>query len=160
MATHGEGIDLASLFQSVTGQLQNKKTELNKADQYNHDHGDNMVDTFSLITQAMKEKPGASPADQLAYASQILKQKQSGSSQLYANGLAQAAEQFKGQKQITSNNAVSLIQILLGGGKAPAKEQRQSTDSGSKLGSLFGGGKAAWAKSDSGSGEKAADKPA
>ena len=63
MATQGKGIDLASLFQSVTGQLQNKKDELNEADQYNHDHGDNMVDTFEVITQAMKEKKNASPSE-------------------------------------------------------------------------------------------------
>jgi hypothetical protein len=160
MANQGDGIDLFTLFQGVMGQLQNNKDQLNKADEYNHDHGDNMVDTFTTITQAIKEKQGANPADQLAYASQILKQKQSGSSQLYANGLSQAAQQFQGQKQVTPNNAMTLIQSLLGGGQEPVKQQQQQTGGlGGILGSIFSGGKAAWDKPGD-SGKASADKPA
>ena len=73
-----KSIDLASLFQSVTGTLAKNKKKLNAADEENHDHGDNMVDTFEVITQAMKEKANADPADQLAYASQLLRQRKSG----------------------------------------------------------------------------------
>jgi hypothetical protein len=159
MANQGKGIDLFTLFQGVMGQLQNNKDELNRADDYNHDHGDNMVDTFYMITQAMKEKQGASPAEQLAYASQVLKEKQSGSSRLYADGLSQAAQQFQGQKQVTSNNAMTLIQSLLGGGQAPVKEQQQAGGLGGILGSIFGGGKAAWDQPASG-GKPAGEKPA
>jgi len=32
---------------------------LNSADDYNHNHGDNMVQTFDMITRAMKEKKKA-----------------------------------------------------------------------------------------------------
>jgi hypothetical protein len=160
MANQGKENDLFTIFQSVMGQLQNNKDELNKADEYNHDHGDNMVDTFNIITQAMKEKQGASPADQLAYASQILKGKQSGSSQLYANGLSQAAQQFQGQNQVTPNNAMTLIQSLLGGGQEPAKQQQQKSGGlGDVLGSIFGSGKAAWDKPASGE-KPASEKPA
>ena len=56
------GIDLANLFQSVTGTLSQNRATLNEADTQNHDHGDNMVDTFEVITRAMKEKKGADPA--------------------------------------------------------------------------------------------------
>jgi hypothetical protein len=171
MSNQGSGIDLFTLFQGVMGQLQDKKDALNKADEYNHDHGDNMVDTFQTITQAMREKQGASPADQLAYASQILKEKQSGSSQLYANGLAQAAQQFQGQNQVTSNNMMILIKSLMGGGQEPVKQQQQKAGGlGDLLGSMFGGGKAAWDRPVSGekpasekpvsSGKAAWDKPA
>jgi hypothetical protein len=130
-------IDLVNLFQKVTGTLTNNKETLNKADTTNNNHGDNMVDTFKMITQAMKEKQGSNPAEQLAYASQVLRQGQSGSSQLYANGLSQAAQQFQGQNQVTPNNAMTLIQTLLGGGQAPV--QQQSGGLGGLLGSLLGG---------------------
>ena len=130
-------IDLGNLFQTVTGTLSTNRESLNEADTNNHDHGDNMVETFEVITQAMKEKQGADPADQLAYASELLKQRNSGSAQVYAKGLSQASQEFQG-KQVTSDNVMTLIQTLLGGGKAPGQQQ-QSGDLGDILGSLLGG---------------------
>jgi len=133
-------IDLASLFQKVTGTLKKNKETLNDADTQNHDHGDNMVDTFEVITQAMREKQGADPADQLAYASELLRQRKSGSAQAYAQGLSRASNEFQGQ-QVTPNNAMMLVQSLLGGGQAPAAEQpQQGGGIGNMLGSLLGGG--------------------
>lgn len=131
-------IDLGKLFQSVTGTLAQNKESLNEADTTNHDHGDNMVNTFEVITRAMKEKKGAEPADQLAYAAEILRQQKSGSAQLYAKGLDQASNQFQGQ-QVTSDNAMTLIQTLLGGGQAPVQQQQQDSGLGGILGSLLGG---------------------
>jgi len=132
-------LDLAQLFQTVTGTLSDNRQQLNDADDGNHDHGDNMVDTFEVITQAMKQKKGADPADQLEYAAQMLRQRKSGSSQLYAKGLEQASQEFQGQ-QVTPANAMTLIQSLLGGGQAP-QPQQQSQDGGigGVLGSLLGG---------------------
>ncbi len=99
-----------------------------------------MVKIFEVITKAMKEKKGASAADQLAYASEILKGKsQSGSAKLYTSGLAQAAKQFKG-KEITAGNAMTLIQSLLGGGNAPAEPAAADNPLGSLLSGLVGGG--------------------
>jgi hypothetical protein len=138
MSIQPGNIDLGTLFQTVTGTLAKNKESLNQADTNNHDHGDNMVETFEVITQAMKEKQGADPADQLAYASEILRQRKSGSAQLYAKGLSQASEQFQGQ-QVTSGNAMTLIQTLLGGGEAPVQQQ-QGDGLGNLLGSLLGGG--------------------
>jgi len=139
MSKQSGNIDLAALFQSVTGTLAKNKESLNEADTSNHDHGDNMVDTFEVITQAMKEKKGADPADQLAYAAEILRQRKSGSAQLYAKGLSQASEQFQGQ-QVNSGNAMTLIQTLLGGGQAPVQQQQQQSGGvGGLLGSLLGG---------------------
>jgi len=134
-------IDLASLFQSVTGTLQKNKKQLNAADEENHDHGDNMVDTFEVITQAMKEKANADPADQLAYASQLLRQKKSGSAQVYASGLEEASREFQG-KQVNQGNAMSLIQALMGGGQPAQQVQQQQSGGGlgGLLGSLLGGG--------------------
>ena len=131
-----KSIDLGSLFQAVTGTLQKNKKKLNAADEENHDHGDNMVDTFEVITQAMKEKANADPADQLAYASQLLRQRKSGSAQVYANGLAEASKEFQGQ-QVTQGNAMNLIQALMGGGQPT--QQVQPQQSGGGLGGLLGG---------------------
>ena len=137
MANQSKSLDLAQLFQTVTGTLSDNRQQLNDADDSNHDHGDNMVDTFEVITQAMREKKGAEPADQLEYAAQMLRQRKSGSSQLYAKGLQQASQEFQGQ-QVTPANAMTLIQTLLGGGQAP-QTQSKAGDIGNVLGSLLGG---------------------
>lgn len=50
MYNQGSPIDLLKMFQGVTWQLQKNKESLNQADEYNHDHGDNMVETFEVIT--------------------------------------------------------------------------------------------------------------
>lgn len=114
-------IDLGKLFQTVTGTLVKNKESLNNADTNNHDHGDNMVNTFELITRAMQEKKDANPTEQMSYAAEILRQQKSGSAQLYAKGLSQASQQFQGQ-QVTSDNAITLIQTLLGVGEAPVQQ--------------------------------------
>jgi hypothetical protein len=140
MSNQAGNIDLGKLFQTVTGTLAKNKESLNEADTTNHDHGDNMVNTFEVITRAMKEKQGADPADQLAYAAELLRQQKSGSAQLYAKGLSQASQEFQGQ-QVTSGNAMTLIQALLGGGQAPVQQQQQQDGGlGNVLGSLLGGG--------------------
>lgn len=141
MAT--QKIDLAQLFGTVATALAQNQSSLNEADTYNHDHGDNMVEIFEVITQAMKEKSTASPADQLAYASQLLRAKsQSGSAKLYAEGLTDASAKFQGKKSITPNSAMTLIQALMGTQKkvpASAIPSTSAESGGDLLGSLFGG---------------------
>ena len=121
MSNPSSPIDLGKLFQTVTGTLAQNKDNLNNADTKNHDHGDNMVNTFQLITRAMNEKKEANPADRFAYAAEILRGQKSGSAQLYAKGLSQASQQFQGQ-QVTSDNAVTLISTLLGVGETPVQQ--------------------------------------
>ena len=136
-----QNIDLAKLFGSVAKTMVQNQSSLNKADTYNHDHGDNMVQIFEVITQAMKDKKDASPADQLEYASQILRQKsQSGSAKLYAEGLAEAATEFTGKKSITTDTAMTLVKTLLGAQGAVAATNTQAQGgAGDLLGSLLGG---------------------
>jgi hypothetical protein len=121
MSNPSSPIDLGKLFQSVIGTLNENKESLNKADTNNHDHGDNMVNTFELISRAMKDKQGTDPAGQLAYAAEVLSQQKSGSAQLYAKGLSQASQQFTG-KQINSDNVMTLIPTLLGVGEAQVRQ--------------------------------------
>jgi hypothetical protein len=80
----------------------------------------------------------------LTQASQYLAQHgTSGSAQIYSQGLAQAAQQFQGQSTVTPENAMTLIQSLLGGGQQAAPQAGSDL-----LGTLLGGGQAASQGSD------------
>ncbi len=131
-------IDLSSLFGQVTKSLKKSQTSLNQADTYNHDHGDHMVEIFDVITQAMKERKNAEPADQLEYAAQILRKKTtSGSGTVYANGLEQAAKQVLG-KELNLGTILSIIQTLMGSSQ-PSGQAGNSDLLGSLLGQVLGG---------------------
>ncbi len=131
-------LDLLSIFNQVSNTLKTNQNALNQADEYNHDHGDNMVQIFEVITAAMKTKKNADPADQLEYAAQLLRQKSSsGSAQTYAKGLTQASKQISG-KSIDMNTILPLLQTLLSGGET--KTTAKSSDGLSDiLGPLLGG---------------------
>jgi hypothetical protein len=127
-------LDLSALFNVAAQTLSANQASLNQADTENQNHGDNMVQVFNAISQVMANQQGASPSQQLSSASQYLAQNgTSGSAQAYSQGLAQAAQQFQGQQAVTPDNAMLLVQSLLGGGQqAPAQ-------GGDLLGSLLGG---------------------
>ena len=130
------GMDLSGLFGVAAQALAANQQSLNRADVQNGNHGDNMVQMFNMLTQVTGEQKGAPPAQQLSHASKYLSQHgTSGSSKVYAQGLAQAAQQLQGQKSLNQDNAMMLIQSLLAGGQAPAR-QGGGAD---LLGSLLGG---------------------
>jgi hypothetical protein len=131
------GTDLSALFSVAAKTLAANQSTLNQADAENQNHGDNMVEAFRMISQAMASQRGAAPSEQLQYASEYLSQNaNSGSAHVYAQGLALAAQQFQGQKAVTPDNAMLLLQSLLGGG------QQDSPQAGTDpLGSLLGGQK-------------------
>jgi hypothetical protein len=145
--------DLSKLFSAVTRTLQENQSTLNSADEFNHNHGDNMVETFQTITKAVRERKASPPSEQLAYASQQLNQKaQSGSAKLYTQGLEQASARFQGQKGITADNALQLVQALMGGQSSGGQTQAPSAGSGMSdlLDSLVGGQSSAAQPSSSG----------
>lgn len=128
------GADMSALFGAAAKALAANKASLNQADAENHNHGDNMAQVFNMISQVMASQQGASPAQQLNHASKYLAENgTSGSAHLYSQGLAQAARQFKGQQAVTPDNAMMLIQSLLGDGQS-AKPQGADL-----LGALLGG---------------------
>lgn len=132
-------INLLDLFSSATSALNQSKEQLNQADEYNHDHGSNMVQIFNLITNAIGQKKNEPPSNQLQYAGQVLQQNTtSGSGNLYSQALQTAAQQFKGQ-DIGEGNIVSLIQTLLAGGQQPKPMTAPASSGGDVLGSLLGG---------------------
>ena len=127
--------DLSTLFSTAAKTLAANRSTLNQADLENQNHGDNMVQAFKLISKAMASQRNAPPSQQLRYASEYLGQNaNSGSAQVYAQGLAQAARQFEGQQAISPDNALLLLQALLGGGQQPPAQ-----GSADLLGSLLGG---------------------
>jgi hypothetical protein len=131
------GTDLSALFNVAAQALAANQSSLNEADSLNQNHGDNMVQVFNMISQAMASQQGASPSAQLQHASEYLAQNTtSGSGQLYAQGLSQAAQQFQGQSAVTPDNAMQLIQSLLGGGQPQASA---ASSSAGLLGALLGG---------------------
>jgi len=147
------GTDLSALFSVAARALAANQSSLNQADTENQNHGDNMVQTFNMIAQSMAPERGKAPSRQLQQASQYLAgHAQSGSGQVYAQGLAQAAQQLQGQKAVTPDNAMLLIQSLLGGGQQSASQsgadllgslmgsqQPSSQTGGDLLGTLMGG---------------------
>lgn len=130
-----QNVELLPLFSAVTKALRQNKEAINEQDSYNHDHGTNMVKTFSTVTKVLKENQGLNPSDALAQAAHVLQTKtNSGSSQLYAQGLQQAANQVQG-KNINPQVAMQLLQTILGGGQTGT-----AASAGSSLGnSLLGG---------------------
>jgi len=139
-------VDLARLFSAATQALQGEKDALNEADSFNHDHGTNMLESFKIITQAVEEKQGDSPSEQLAYASQKLDQSAaSGSARRYSQGLARAAARLQGQTTLTGENALGLVQALLSAGEAEAPaelEVKGKSSGGSSLDTLLAAGSA------------------
>ncbi|MCW5875449.1 MAG: hypothetical protein KIS85_01085 [Anaerolineales bacterium] len=135
-------IDLLDLFGVAAQAIQQNRTQLNKADTYNGNHGDNMAEIMEVVQQAMREKKNADVPSQLEYAAQLVRQKSnSGSANVLAGGLAQAAQQFLGgQTQNKSKGsgipmdlALSLLMTILNGGN-----KSQSSGSQDLVGSLLG----------------------
>ena len=134
------GIDLGQLFGAAAQALTASQGTLNQADTANGAHGDHMVQTFQLITQAIGATQGKPPAEQLATASKMLADHAttSGSAKIYAQGLSQAAQQYQGQKTITPDMAAGLVQTLLGGMQQSSGSAAQPAAGGDLLGQLLG----------------------
>ena len=107
--------DLSDLFGVALQAMTANRQEINALDGHNGNHGDNMVENLRLITDSLQEKSSQTPAEALGYASQRLQsQGHGGTSQYYARGLSQAAEQIQGRSSLDGNDVTSLLQVLLG----------------------------------------------
>jgi hypothetical protein len=107
--------DLSNLFGAALEAMAVNRQEINDLDGYNGNHGDNMVENLRLITESLQEKSSQTPAEALGYASQRLQSDgRGGTSQYYARGLGQAAEQMQGRPSLDGNDVMSLVQMLLG----------------------------------------------
>lgn len=109
-----EEFNLSNVFEQVTKVLATNRQQLDDADDFNHNHGSNMVHTFNLIRQAVASKEAQPVSDQLAFASKVLKEQSTGSTaQIYADGLAKASQEFSG-KDFTASTAGTLINSMMG----------------------------------------------
>jgi hypothetical protein len=107
--------NLSELFDAALQAMAAHRQEINALDGYNGNHGDNMVENVRLITEALQARRSRPPAEALRYAGQRLQsQGHGGTSQYYARGLSQAAEQLQGRSSLDRNDVVSLVQSLLG----------------------------------------------
>ncbi len=130
--------DLSDLFNVALQAMTANRQDINALDGYNGNHGDNMVENLRLITDALQAKSSQPPAEALQYASQQLQsQGRGGTSQYYAAGLSQAADQFQGRSTLDSGDLMSMVQSLLGA--IPAQGHPQQTSVGdSVLGEILG----------------------
>ena len=130
-------LDLTSLFRAVTRTLKENQASLNEADDLNHNHGDNMVQTFSTISRSVAKNRELPVSEQLLSASEILKRRsKSGSGQIYAQGLERASKQFQG-KDLNADTVGALINAMMGGG-VDGTADIQAGGSGDLLGGLLG----------------------
>ncbi|NLC13572.1 MAG: dihydroxyacetone kinase subunit L [Chloroflexi bacterium] len=111
-----EELNLSTVFKEITKVLATNRQQLDDADEYNHNHGSNMVHTFNLIQQAVASKETEPASEQLAFASKILADQSTGSTaQIYAEGLAKASQEFVG-KDFNASTAGTLINSMMGMG--------------------------------------------
>lgn len=114
-------LDLAKVFQAVSDNLWDERKALNEADHYNHDHGDHMVEIFEVIAGALENTSGENLSQGFSKASEVLSGQESGSAEVYARGLSQAADHFQ-DREFDASQVLPLLMALLGGGKADLKE--------------------------------------
>ncbi len=114
-AAQPAGFGLSDLFGRALQAVTENRQTINQLDGQNGNHGDNMVENLRVIMEALQSQQAQPPARALSYASTVLKsQGRGGTSQYYARGLEQAAQQLQGQSSLDSNGVMTLVQSLLG----------------------------------------------
>lgn len=108
-------VDLAGLFAAAQEAIVSHRQEINELDGYNGNHGDNMVQNMQMIVDSLQQGRDQPPATALEQASQRLRSAgRGGTSQYYAQGLGQAAQQLQGRSDINADDALAMVQSLLG----------------------------------------------
>jgi phosphoenolpyruvate---glycerone phosphotransferase subunit DhaL len=116
-------VDISTILQSVASQLQQNQSQLNAVDN-SGTHGQRIADAFAAAASAAQNAGTNDAGQQLLKAAQAMQQQGQGkAASFYAQGLAHAAEQFKGQSGISTNDLAPFLQSFLGGVKKnnPAK---------------------------------------
>jgi hypothetical protein len=125
-------LDLESLFDTTLEAVQAHRQEINDLDEYNHNHGNNMVENMRIIADAVSNQGGKPPSETLRRASQALEARgMGGTSQYYATGLNQAAERLQGHSQMSRGDVMALVQSLLGA--VPSQGHPQQMETGSSV---------------------------
>ena len=115
---------LAPAFERVAEIMRQNRGELNRADPYNGNHGDHMVEIFELAASAVGEQGHAALPDAMEYAGgQLARLPGNGSAGVYAAGLAQFAAQFR-ERNVTASDLEAYIDRVLRG----AREKHTSAE--------------------------------
>jgi hypothetical protein len=132
--------DLSDLFGAALQAVTAHRQDINALDGYNGNHGDNMVENVRMIVDAVKEKGSRPPAEALEHAGRRLQsQGRGGTSQYYAKGLSQAAEQLQGRPGLEPGDVMSVVQSILGAIPSQGHPQQPQTG-GSVLEQVLGMG--------------------
>jgi hypothetical protein len=124
-------LDLSELFGAALQSVMAHRQEINDLDGYNGNHGDNMVENMRMVVDALQEKSTRSPAEALGYASQKLQTNgRGGTSQYYAQGLGQAADQMQGRSTLEDNDVMSIVQSILGAIPSQGAQQQPQPGGG------------------------------
>lgn len=113
-------LDVGSLLDSVAQTLTQNQSGLNSTDvgQGGGTHGDRIAQAFGVAAQAARQTAGQSndAGAQFAAAAQAMRQAGQGkATQYYANGLEEAAQQFRGQQGVSAADLGPLLQSFVGG---------------------------------------------
>jgi hypothetical protein len=131
---------LTHLFERALETVQERRGEINRLDDYNHNHGDNLTRTFRTIVDVLQAHQGEAPAEALRQAGRRLEGAEYGStSRHYATGLRQAADKLSGDRELEDDDVLELIQTLFGAIPAEYEGQRD-VHSDSVLRRLLGEG--------------------
>ena len=106
--------DLAKMFGAAQKAVQSHQAALNAKDGQNGNHGDNMAHNLDVIQTALAQNGHKPPSTALMQAAQQLKQNgQGGTSQHYATGLEQAAQQLQGKPHLNQEDVLGMVQTLM-----------------------------------------------
>ena len=110
-------------------------------DEENHpNHGDHVYNNLGIIKNTLQSQQGQNPSDALRAAAEAVAKNGKGStSQHYAQGLQQAANQLQGKSQLDHNDVASLLTSMLGAGVQQPSQQATAGDPISSLLSLVAG---------------------
>jgi hypothetical protein len=135
------GIDLSKLIGAAMSALNENRDELNSMDEENHpNHGDHVYNNLGIIKNTLQSQQGQNPSDALRAAAEAVAKNGKGStSQNYAQGLQQAANQLQGKSQLDHNDVASLLTSMLGAGVQQPSQQATVGDPISSLLNLVAG---------------------
>jgi hypothetical protein len=108
-------VDVPTLLASIAQQLSQNRDQLNDVDGAGT-HGQRMAAAFNAAAIGAANSGSDDAGDQLMAAAQTMREHGQGkAATFYANGLEQAAQDFKGQQAISGDNLLPFLQSFLGG---------------------------------------------
>ena len=135
---------LSPAFERVAEIMRQNREELNRADPYNGNHGDHMVEIFELAASAVGGLGDAPLPDAMEYAGvRLTELPGNGSAGVYAAGLAQFAAQFR-ERNVTASDLELYIERGLTGDREEHTSVEGDPANGGELLKALLSGLAGW----------------